>query len=387
MSDQNVAGPTLVTNQTLDADSFATEAWLCHPSENKLLLFDGNLLHGVVPYLPSAAHIAIPEGGEIAKCNAKSGPRITLMMGWWDKSFTNDVNKSSTKNVEGNSNGTELSLGPNMPMPSNPNTDSKTIQKRNMKTNKIAASSVSNSNPKWLSLMSPIDFGSISCRDKIFSDHLKVRGTPSHHALVHIDGPIWVPICRNLHRRISKQKRKNDFIEANLISYKPASHSKRSREDIAVEVICKEKGDDNNDCGSDAVEFISIAELNKLRMESNVSEIKEKEVDNDAHNNIDTDECKTKQNDVFGNAVEFISIAELNRLRIESKNPGNIIGSGNKSNCYDKCDENRNAVEGRSLICKKRQKNERKDMVFVGKWFLKTNFEIRDEVLLGCKKT
>lgn len=46
--------PTVVTNQILQRESMATEAWLCQPSANRLLLFDGSLLHGVVPQISTA---------------------------------------------------------------------------------------------------------------------------------------------------------------------------------------------------------------------------------------------------------------------------------------------------------------------------------------------
>jgi hypothetical protein len=49
------AFPTVVTNQILQRESMATEAWICQPAANRLLLFDGSLLHGVVPQISTAA--------------------------------------------------------------------------------------------------------------------------------------------------------------------------------------------------------------------------------------------------------------------------------------------------------------------------------------------
>jgi hypothetical protein len=54
--------PTVVTNQVLERESMATEALICRPVINRILLFDGSLLHGVVPQLP---------------CGQSTEPRIT----------------------------------------------------------------------------------------------------------------------------------------------------------------------------------------------------------------------------------------------------------------------------------------------------------------------
>jgi hypothetical protein len=382
LSDQNVAGPTLVTNQTLDEDSCATEAWLCHPCKNKLLLFDGKLLHGVVPYLPSAVDSVILEGGKIkAKSNTKSAPRITLMMGWWGKSF-NDEGQRTKK-----SKGTEVILGPNMPMPALP-ASNKGIETKNKNTCITNVSGDSNAHPEWLSLMSPIDFGSTSIRDKIFSDYLKVRNIPSPNALIHMEEPIWVPIDRSLHRRISKEKIKSKIIKGDKICSKSMFDVNPRRTDTAIKSITKETNIDNGGSNTDnAVEFISIEELNKLRMSSNMNQHDEK---NDHDDSDDDDSDSDKNDDDFGNAVEFISIAELNKLRTNSKSPNENVSNNDKSTCDNEMDtlvqkgDNRN---GRSRDRKKRQKKDEGEMVFVGKFFLKSKSEIRDEILLGCKKT
>jgi len=64
--------PTLVTDHRLSKGSSARSAWLCFPKLNRLLLFDGGLLHGVVPRLPSAASQTLSQAS-----------RLTLMIGWW----------------------------------------------------------------------------------------------------------------------------------------------------------------------------------------------------------------------------------------------------------------------------------------------------------------
>ncbi|CAK9069273.1 unnamed protein product [Durusdinium trenchii] len=59
---------TMVTDQDLQPESRAKRAWLCEPKVNRALLFNGKLLHGVIPSLAS------PDS---------QGPRITLMLGLW----------------------------------------------------------------------------------------------------------------------------------------------------------------------------------------------------------------------------------------------------------------------------------------------------------------
>ena len=72
LSGSQQSAPTLVTNQTLEEGSVASEAFLVRPLDNRLLAFDGRLLHGVTPYLP------LP-----LSSSASSTPRITLMLGIW----------------------------------------------------------------------------------------------------------------------------------------------------------------------------------------------------------------------------------------------------------------------------------------------------------------
>jgi methyl-CpG-binding domain protein 4 len=71
-------GPSLVTNQRLEDDStgdgdkpsqpqcLATQGWLAHPKVQRLVAFDGRVLHGVVP--GKGAH---------------EGRRVTLMLAFW----------------------------------------------------------------------------------------------------------------------------------------------------------------------------------------------------------------------------------------------------------------------------------------------------------------
>ena len=49
----------------------ASNAWLVHPKENRLLLFDGTAMHSVIP------------GDQQA--NPKAGRRVTFMCVFWPK--------------------------------------------------------------------------------------------------------------------------------------------------------------------------------------------------------------------------------------------------------------------------------------------------------------
>ena len=64
--------PTLVMDQQLDGNR-SDCAWTCAPKTGRLLLFNGRLLHGVVPHI-HPDRIAGPRG-----------PRLTLMIGWWGR--------------------------------------------------------------------------------------------------------------------------------------------------------------------------------------------------------------------------------------------------------------------------------------------------------------
>eukprot|EP00435_Cladocopium_sp_Y103_P050773 s2095_g15.t1 len=61
----------MVTDQNLEPQSRAKRAWLCEPKVNRALLFNGSLLHGVIPNLASASE--------------SQEPRTTLMLGLWGR--------------------------------------------------------------------------------------------------------------------------------------------------------------------------------------------------------------------------------------------------------------------------------------------------------------
>ena len=90
--------PTLITDQTLEEGSYASEAWLCRPENNRLLMFDGSVLHGVLP-------LPLNRLGSLPISSSDQVERITLMLGFWGSSVTVTRKKTSSD------------LHPNMQMP------------------------------------------------------------------------------------------------------------------------------------------------------------------------------------------------------------------------------------------------------------------------------
>jgi hypothetical protein len=70
----NDGAPTLVMERRLGDGSTNAAGWLCAPRPNRLLTFDGSLLHCVVPPIPAPADAA--------------RRRITVMVGWWGSNVT-----------------------------------------------------------------------------------------------------------------------------------------------------------------------------------------------------------------------------------------------------------------------------------------------------------
>ena len=91
-------------DQTAVAANFGAHGWLAHPRKNTLLLFRGDLLHGVLPAVPAEVAVPFGAGDEAAAGRAKrpkldgsceaeahehgrpqcdSEWRITLMVGLW----------------------------------------------------------------------------------------------------------------------------------------------------------------------------------------------------------------------------------------------------------------------------------------------------------------
>jgi hypothetical protein len=98
-------------------------AWLCPPQTNRLLLFEGSLLHGVVPHIrdppgqpqtpPGQQDTAAGGGGGGGGGGgAEAAPRVTLMIGWWGPHVcTTDTPKQAAAP------GHTTDLKPNMRMP------------------------------------------------------------------------------------------------------------------------------------------------------------------------------------------------------------------------------------------------------------------------------
>lgn len=89
--------PTLVCNQSL-LGSRSNEGWLCYPRQNRLVAFDGSLLHGVIPGIPS----------ETLSEDEDHYSRVTFMIGFW-KDVTLTVPDKTSQS---------LTIGPNVPFPS-----------------------------------------------------------------------------------------------------------------------------------------------------------------------------------------------------------------------------------------------------------------------------
>jgi hypothetical protein len=83
-TDVVVGGPTVIFEQRLGDGALGERAWIVPPARvrgGRLCMFDGSLLHGVLPGKPSSCGApAAPSGG-----TNPTGPgrRLTLMIGWW----------------------------------------------------------------------------------------------------------------------------------------------------------------------------------------------------------------------------------------------------------------------------------------------------------------
>ena len=86
--------PTLVCNQHLFGNK-TNEGWLCYPRLNRLVAFDGSLLHGVMPGIP-------------ALVSHEDNHRVTLMLGFW---------KDVTLTVADDNASKTYKIGPNVPLP------------------------------------------------------------------------------------------------------------------------------------------------------------------------------------------------------------------------------------------------------------------------------
>ena len=75
------SAPTLICNQSITHrnGNKSNIGWLCYPHPNRILAFEGSLLHGVVPGIPFAQSSNSTSDDD----HESSDQRITLMLGFW----------------------------------------------------------------------------------------------------------------------------------------------------------------------------------------------------------------------------------------------------------------------------------------------------------------
>ena len=80
-NDDRIGGPSLVTNQRLTSTHLATKGWLAHPKPRRLVVFDGSVLHGVIPGkgVPSLSSTCGADGTR----PSGTSRRVTLMLAFW----------------------------------------------------------------------------------------------------------------------------------------------------------------------------------------------------------------------------------------------------------------------------------------------------------------
>lgn len=316
--------PTLVTDQTLDADSVASQAWLCHPVENRLLAFDGKLLHGVVPFLPSTSAAGSTDVEDPDQY------RITIMMGWWAKNFESSNAAGKAPKRKG-----VPALGPNMAMPSYSTQPHKAAA---MKTCNVSGDCVT-----WPKMLAPIKL--LASRNKADIYAVNQR---KNVGLVHIPGPIWVPV---------------------VPPRSPLPHSAPAQQNIPSDTQPKEinekKGMKKGDTVIVDTEYIAIPALNMLRnappvgISDDEDEVEVEKVTSKTSSSSSKKRSIDSKSVLEDQAVEYMSIADLNKLR-----------DGDASMIAAEKNNARPSIPSHDG-----------DIVFVGKWFLKSVSEIRDDVL------
>ena len=156
------SNPTIICNQSiLDQGSSSNVGCLCYPYPNRLLAFDGSLLHGVVPGIPQETSATLDddessssEDSYYMQDTPKTKPvsdddnqRVTLMLGFWKEVCLADDSED---------------IGPNVPFDS------------------VSCS--------WKEEFNPVDL----------KDHDAThRGTKSTQFLNNIIDPLWVKIVPN----------------------------------------------------------------------------------------------------------------------------------------------------------------------------------------------
>ena len=77
----------------------SNKGWLCYPKPNRLLAFEGSLLHGVVPGIPEPDNLlssedSSTESGYLTSKEIAHPNRVTLMMGFWADGVCTQSSKS-----------------------------------------------------------------------------------------------------------------------------------------------------------------------------------------------------------------------------------------------------------------------------------------------------
>ncbi len=80
---EGVGGPTLVTPQAFNTPQLPTHGWLVHPRLNRLTVFRGDVLHGVIP---GRASVEQPPATASSINGGDSSPpfRVTVMVALWE---------------------------------------------------------------------------------------------------------------------------------------------------------------------------------------------------------------------------------------------------------------------------------------------------------------
>mmetsp|Transcript_11221 Transcript_11221/g.13590 ORF Transcript_11221/g.13590 Transcript_11221/m.13590 type:complete len:333 (+) Transcript_11221:55-1053(+) len=81
-----VGGPTLVTDQRISDRKLASKGWLCFPAVNRICMFDGTLLHMVVPGRQDTQFIETLKQEGIDR----NERRVTVMISFWKELHIQD---------------------------------------------------------------------------------------------------------------------------------------------------------------------------------------------------------------------------------------------------------------------------------------------------------
>ena len=160
----NNAPPTIVCNQSIVQrnGNDTNIGYLCYPRPNRLLAFEGSLLHGVVPGIPSASSSASDaEDGNSSdddfygfgeaeqKQSSSKEQRITLMMGFWKEVCLSNPDETSSADM----------VGPNVPFQSILSDQTWTREFNPISINddeSIAQLSKDNTNSKAIDVVNPL---------------------------------------------------------------------------------------------------------------------------------------------------------------------------------------------------------------------------------------